>query len=43
VLIAPRLAHFGLFDFHRADEAFEAGRQAVRASLAQLEAQGLWS
>ena len=43
VIIAPRLAHFGLFDFHRADEAFETGRQAVRASLAQLEAQGLWS
>ena len=32
VIIAPRLAHFGLFDFHRAQEAIEAGRHSVAVS-----------
>ncbi len=36
VIVAPRLAHFGLFDFHRAKEAIEAGKRSVRASLHQL-------
>ena len=29
VLVAPRLAHLRLFDFHRAKEAIEEGRRAV--------------
>lgn len=29
VIVAPRLAHFGLLDFHRASEAIEEGRRAV--------------
>lgn len=29
VVIEPRLSHLGLFDFHRADEAIDEGRQAV--------------
>lgn len=32
VTISPRLAHFGLFDFHRAQEAIAAGRESVEAS-----------
>lgn len=34
--IAPRLAHFSVMDFHRANEAIEAGRQAVHAALPAL-------
>lgn len=29
LVVAPRLAHFGLLDFHRAEEAIEEGRRAV--------------
>jgi NTE family protein len=29
VMVAPRIGHIGLFDFHRADEAIEEGRKAV--------------
>ncbi len=29
VLITPRLAHLGLLDFHRAEEAIEAGHHAA--------------
>ena len=29
LIIAPRLAHLGLLDFHRAREAIEEGKQAV--------------
>ena len=29
VIVAPRLAHFGLLDFHRASEAIDEGRRAV--------------
>ncbi len=36
VVVAPRLAHFGLFDFHRAREAIEIGRRSVTAALHQL-------
>ena len=36
VVIAPRLAHFGLFDFHRAREAIDIGRRSVRTVLHQL-------
>jgi NTE family protein len=41
VLIAPRLAYLGLLDFHRAEEAIEAGRRAAEASLPGLRALGL--
>lgn len=29
IVVAPRLAHLGLFDFHRAKEAMEEGKRAV--------------
>jgi len=32
-IVAPRLAHLGLLDFHRAREAIEAGELAVEAAL----------
>jgi NTE family protein len=37
VVIAPRLAHLGLLDFHRAAEAIDEGRRAAQAALPQLE------
>ncbi|ADU99988.1 patatin [Alicycliphilus denitrificans] len=36
VVVAPRLAHLGQLDFHRAKEAIEEGRRAAHASLPQL-------
>lgn len=36
VLLRPRVAHIGILDFHRAAEAIEAGRQAVREALPAL-------
>ena len=42
VLVAPRLAHLRLFDFHRAKEAIEEGRRAVERvahNLAELNGQ----
>lgn len=36
VVIAPRLAHLGQLDFHRAKEAIDEGRRAAQASLPQL-------
>lgn len=36
VLIAPKLAHVGLIDFHRASEAIEAGARATREVLPQI-------
>jgi NTE family protein len=36
-LIAPLMADFGMMEFHRADEAIEAGRLAVEAALPQLQ------
>jgi len=42
LIIAPRLAHLGLLDFHRAKEAIEEGKQAVERvahSLAALNNQ----
>lgn len=36
VLITPRLAHLGLLDFHRAEEAIEAGRHAALLQLPEL-------
>ena len=37
-IIAPRLAHLGLLDFHRAKDAIEAGERAVAAALPSLNA-----
>lgn len=36
MVVAPRLAHLGQLDFHRAKEAIEEGRRAAHASLPQL-------
>lgn len=33
VLITPRLAHLGLMDYHRAEEAIQEGREAVKRML----------
>lgn len=38
VVVTPRVAHIGILDFHRANEAIEAGRQAVREALPLLRA-----
>lgn len=38
LLIAPRLAHFGLLDFHRAAEAIAEGRRAVERVASLLPA-----
>lgn len=43
VVIAPRLAHLGLLDFYRAEEAIAAGRQATEAALPVLRQLGLGS
>lgn len=36
MVVAPRPAHLGQLDFHRAKEAIEEGRRAAHASLPQL-------
>lgn len=36
LVVAPRLAHLGLLDFHRAQEAIDAGYQATVQELPQL-------
>lgn len=41
VVIAPPLATLGLLDFHKADQAIDAGLQAVQASLPALQRIGL--
>jgi len=41
VIVAPRLAHLGLLDFHRAKEAIEEGKRAVAACLHSLRALGI--
>ncbi len=35
-LITPRLAHFALLDFHRANEAIEAGEEAAQKVMSQI-------
>lgn len=40
LVIAPRLAHLGLLDFHRAKEAMEAGYIAAQAALPGLKHYG---
>ena len=44
LLVTPRLAHFGLFDYHRAEEGIEEGKRAVeRVASALSEATALLS
>ncbi len=38
VMISPKLAEIGLFEFHRADEAIRLGREAAERALPDLEA-----
>ena len=38
VIVAPRLAHLGLLDYHRAREAIDEGRRAVEACIHSLRA-----
>ncbi|QIM49499.1 patatin-like phospholipase RssA [Pusillimonas sp. DMV24BSW_D] len=38
ITIAPRLAHLGLLDFHRAEEAIEAGAQTARECIPAIKA-----
>jgi NTE family protein len=40
VLLRPHMGSIGLFDFHRLDEAIEAGRTAVREAEKQLSVIG---
>ena len=41
VIVAPRLAHLGLLDFHRGEEAIAEGARAVESALPSLRALGL--
>lgn len=41
VIVAPRLAHLGLLDFHRAKEAIDEGKRAVEAVLHNLRTLGI--
>jgi len=43
VVIAPRLAHLSLMEFHRGQEAIDAGRRAVASALPVLRDLGLVS
>jgi NTE family protein len=36
VMIAPKLSKFGLFEFHRAEECIELGRQAAERALPEI-------
>jgi NTE family protein len=36
VIVSPRLAHLGLLDFHRAEEAIQEGERAMEAALESL-------
>ncbi|MBC7203626.1 MAG: patatin-like phospholipase RssA [Pusillimonas sp.] len=38
ITIAPRLSHLGLLDFHRAEEAIEAGARTARECIAAIKA-----
>ena len=41
LVVAPRLAHFALLDFHRGKEAIEEGERAAEAILPQLRSLGI--
>jgi NTE family protein len=38
VMIGPRLGRVGLFDFHRAEETIDLGRQAAHRALDEIAA-----
>jgi len=40
LVVAPRLAHFSMLDFHRAEEAIVEGRRAVERVASSLQALG---
>jgi NTE family protein len=37
-MIGPKLGRIGLFDFHRAEETIELGRQATQRALGDIAA-----
>ncbi|HSC17005.1 MAG TPA: patatin, partial [Gammaproteobacteria bacterium] len=41
VIVAPRLAHIGLLDFDRAEEAIREGERAMEAALGGLAVLGI--
>ena len=41
VIVAPRLAHLGLLDFHRAKEAIEEGKRAAALAMPSLRLLGI--
>jgi NTE family protein len=41
VIVAPRLAHIGLLDFDRAEEAMREGERAMEAALSGLALLGI--
>lgn len=41
IIVAPRLAHIGLLDFDRAEEAIREGERAMEAALGGLEVLGI--
>jgi NTE family protein len=41
VIVAPRLAHIGLLDFDRAEEAIREGERAMTAALGGLSLLGI--
>lgn len=43
VIVAPRLGHFDLLDFHRASEAIDEGRRAVEVCLPAVRSLGIHS
>ena len=42
IVVAPRLGHLGLFDFHRAEEAIKEGERAMTVALESLELFGVY-
>lgn len=41
VIVAPRLAHIGLLDFHHAEEAIQEGERAMESALSGLDVLGI--
>ncbi len=37
ILLAPKLSHIGLLEFHRADEAIDEGKECVRRMLPEIQ------
>ena len=42
IVVAPRLGHLGLFDFHRAEEAIKEGERSMTAALENLDLYGVY-